>query len=48
MTEAKRSLKIFLCHIMPVGYAHIIPSWDADTTVGALRRDAVSGLLVVE
>lgn len=42
MTEAKRSLKIFLCHIMPVGYAR------ADTPVGALRRDAVRGLLVVE
>jgi hypothetical protein len=22
MTEAKRPLKVFLCHIMPVGYAH--------------------------
>jgi hypothetical protein len=30
MPETKRPLKVFLCHIMPVGYAHIIPLRDAD------------------
>jgi len=33
--EPQRPLKVFLCHIMPVGYTH------ADTPVGALCRDPV-------
>ncbi len=37
MPETKRPLKVFLCHIMPIGYAHIIPLRDAD-------RDPVRGL----
>jgi hypothetical protein len=34
----KRPLKVFLCH------AHIIPLWDADTPVGALRCTLVRAL----